>query len=154
MTLSSRNPVVEVVARSSGRISHLFVTDGQQVGERGPLAVIENAAETEDVLRLKKLLIRLEKEPEQLPFYLLQDVWRLGHIQSAYTALATKDPAERDYRAAVGQLLAAVREWEMSYCVEAPVAGRVQLLRQGYPNLYVTAGELFPESYQKSRGNG
>ena len=143
MTLSSRNPVVEVVARSSGRISHLFVTDGQQVGERGPLAVIENAAETEDVFRLKKLLIRLEKEPEQLPFYLLQDVWRLGHIQSAYTALATKDPAERDYRAAVGQLLAAVREREMSYCVEAPVAGRVQLLRQGYPNLYVTAGELF-----------
>lgn len=32
-------------------------------------------------------------------------------------------------RAALGQLLAAVRCWEMDYCIEA--SGRVQLLHEG-----------------------
>lgn len=143
MTLTSRNPVTEVVARSSGRVSHLYVLDGQEVKAGVPLAVLENTALTEDVLRLKKLLARYAGEPERLGYYLLQDVWQLGDIQPTYTALASKDPASRDYRASVGQLLASVRRWEMDYCLEAPASGRVQLLRQGYPNLYVQGGELF-----------
>ena len=143
MTLTSRNPVTEVVARTSGRVSNLYVADGQEVKEGLPLAVVENTAVTEDVFRLKKLLARYAGEPERLGYYLLQDVWRLGDIQSAYTALASKDPASRDFRAGLGQLLAAVRRWEMDYCIEASASGRVQLLRQGYPNLYVQGGDLF-----------
>ena len=143
MTLTSRNPVAEVVTGSSGRIAELYVESGQPVKEGLPLAVIENAARTDDVLRLKKLLARYAGAPEQLSYHLLQDVWQLGDIQAAYTALASKEPSERDYRAAVGELLAAVRRWEMAYCLRASASGRVQLLRQGYPNLYVTAGELF-----------
>ena len=143
MILSSRNPVAEVVARASGRISSLYVADGQEVKEGLPLAVIENTAVAEDVLRLKKLLARYAGEPERLGYYLLQDVWQLGDIQPAFTSLATKDPASRDYRAALGQLLVAVKRWEMDYCIESPATGRVQLLRQGYPNLYVQGGELF-----------
>ena len=143
MRLTSRNPVTEVVARTSGRVSSLYVADGQEVKEGLPLAVVENTALTEDVLRLKQLLARYAGEPERLGYYLLQDVWQLGDIQPAYTALASKDPASRDYRAALGQLLAAVRRWEMDYCIEASASGRVQLLRQGYPNLYVQGGDLF-----------
>lgn len=143
MTLTSRTPVTEVVARTSGKVSSLYVTDGQSVKVGLPLAVVENTAVTEDVLRLKKLLVRYAGEPERLGYYLLQDVWQLGDIQTAYTALASKDPSARDYRAALGQLLAAVKRWEMDYCIEAPASGRVQLLRQGSPNLYVQGGELF-----------
>ena len=111
MRLTSRNPVTEVVARTSGRVSTLYVVDGQEVKEGLPLAVVENTAVTEDVLRLKQLLARYAGEPERLGYYLLQDVWQLGDIQPAYTALASKDPASRDYRAALGQLLAAERRW-------------------------------------------
>ena len=111
MTLTSRNPVAEVVTGSSGRIAELYVESGQPVKEGLPLAVIENAARTDDVLRLKKLLARYAGAPEQLSYHLLQEVWQLGDIQPAYTALAAKDPSERDYRAAVGELLAAVRRW-------------------------------------------
>lgn len=143
MTLTSRNPVSEVVTRSAGRVSGLYVSDGQEVKEGVPLAVIENAAVTEDVFRLKKLLARYAEEPEQLSYSLLQDVWQLGDIQSAYMGLAGKEVSARDYRAALGQLLAAVRRWEMDYCLEAPASGRVQLLRQGYPNLHLSAGEVF-----------
>ena len=49
MTLTSRNPVVEVVTGASGRIAELYVESGQPVKEGLPLAVIENAARTDDV---------------------------------------------------------------------------------------------------------
>lgn len=152
MTLTSRHPVVEVVARSSGKVSRLYVTSGQEVKTGAPLAVIENTAVTEDVLRLKTLVSRYREEPERLAYYLSQDVWLLGEIQSAYTALASKDPAARDYRATVGQLLASIRGWEMNYLLESSAEGKVQLLQQGYPNLYVTGGETFARIIPDDRG--
>ena len=78
MTLTSRHPVAEVVARSSGKINELYVFNGQEVKMGAPLAVVENPARTEDVFRLKKLLARCQEQPERLSYYLLQDVWLLG----------------------------------------------------------------------------
>ena len=143
MTLTSRHPVAEVVARSSGKINELYVFNGQEVKMGAPLAVVENPARTEDVFRLKKLLARYQEQPERLSYYLLQDVWLLGDIQSAYMSLASKDISASDYLASVGQLLAAIRVWEMSYGRVAPSDGKVQLLVQGAPNLYLSAGDIF-----------
>ncbi|WP_370861816.1 HlyD family efflux transporter periplasmic adaptor subunit [Parabacteroides faecis] len=143
MTLTSREPVVKAVARSSGKINELYVFNGQEVKMDALLAVVENPAKTEDVLRLKKLLARYMGEPERLSYYLLQDVWLLGDIQPAYMDLASKDVSARDYRASVGQLLAAIHTWEMSYCLIAPSDGRVQLLVQEAPNQYLSSGDIF-----------
>ena len=143
MTLTSREPVVKVVARSSGKICGLYVFNGQDVKMDALLGVVENPARTEDVLRLKKLLARYMEEPERLSYYLLQDVWLLGDIQPAYMSLASKDVSARDYRASVGQLLAAIHAWEMSYCLVAPSDGRVQLLVQEAPNQYLSSGDVF-----------
>lgn len=143
MTLTSREPVVEVVARSSGKISELYVSNGQEVKSGAPLAVIENTAKTDDVFRLKKLLVRYKEEPERLNYYLLQDMWLLGDIQSAYMSLASKDISARDYRASVGQLLASIHSWEMAYCLMAPAEGKVQLLLQEAPNQYLSSGNIF-----------
>jgi HlyD family secretion protein len=52
MTLTSRYPVAQIVARASGKMSRLYVTDGQTVTTNTLLAVIENPAKTEDVMRL------------------------------------------------------------------------------------------------------
>lgn len=143
MTLTSRNPVVEVVARSSGKISGLYVMNGQEVNSGAPLAVIENTANTEDVFRIKKLLALYKDEPERLSYYMLQDMWLLGDIQPAYMSLASKDVSARDYRASVGQLLASIRNWEMTYCLMAPSEGKVQLLLQEAPNQYIASGDIF-----------
>lgn len=143
MTLTSREPVVEVVARSSGKISELYVSNGQEVKSDAPLAVIENTAKTDDVFRLKKLLARYKEEPERLNYYLLQDMWLLGDIQSAYMSLASKDVSARDYRASVGQLLASIHSWEMTYCLTAPSEGKVQLFVQEAPNQYLSSGDIF-----------
>lgn len=143
MTLTSREPVVEVVARSSGKISELYVSNGQEVKSGAPLAVIENTAKTDDVFRLKKMLARYKEEPERLNYYLLQDMWLLGDIQSAYMSLVSKDISARDYRASVGQLLASIHSWEMAYCLMAPAEGKVQLLLQEAPNQYLSSGNIF-----------
>lgn len=58
-------------------------------------------------------------------------------------SLASKDVSARDYRASVGQLLAAIHAWEMSYCLVAPSDGRVQLLVQEAPNQYLSSGDVF-----------
>ena len=56
MALTGRHPVAQIVSRSSGKISNLYVTDGQEVEVNTILAVIENSASTEDILFLKQLL--------------------------------------------------------------------------------------------------
>ena len=56
MTLTSREPVARLVSRTAGKISYLGVKDGENVGEGTLLAVIENPAETGDVLWLEKQL--------------------------------------------------------------------------------------------------
>jgi HlyD family secretion protein len=71
MTLTGRYPVAQVVARASGKISRLYVTDGQAVTTHTLLAVIENPAKTEDVMKLKEGW---------------EDGLELGDIQPAYTS--------------------------------------------------------------------
>jgi HlyD family secretion protein len=64
MTLTGRYPVAPIVARASGKISKLYITDGQTVEPHTPLAVIENPASTEDVFSLKELLSRYITMPD------------------------------------------------------------------------------------------
>jgi HlyD family secretion protein len=72
MTLTSRYPVTQIVARASGKISRLYTTDSQPITVNTLLAIIENPAKTEDVMRLK----------EDLGVTGLE----LGDIQPAYTS--------------------------------------------------------------------
>ncbi|MDR1203852.1 MAG: HlyD family secretion protein [Tannerellaceae bacterium] len=58
MTLTSRYPVAQVVARASGKMNQLYITDGQAVTTNMLLAVIENPAKTEDVMRLPPNLLK------------------------------------------------------------------------------------------------
>ena len=143
MILTSQLPVGKVVVRSSGKISELYVSNRQEVKSGALLAVIENPARTEDVLRLKNLLVRYKNEPEQLWYHLSQDMWLLGDIQPAYMELASKEASARNYRALVGQLLASIHAWEMSYGLVAPLDGRVQLLVQEAPDQYLASGDVF-----------
>ncbi len=153
MTLTSRQPVGEVVARASGKISELYVHNRQEVKAGSLLAVIENTARAQDVFRLKVLVEQNMYEPERLSYLLLQEMWLLGDIQSAYMALATADIGARDYRALVGQLLAAIRGWEMSYCLTAPMDGKVQLLLQEAPNQQIAAGDRFARIVPEGEAN-
>jgi len=56
ITLTGTKPPASIVARSSGKLKELFVTDNQGVKTGDYLAVIDNPARTEDVLKLKRFL--------------------------------------------------------------------------------------------------
>jgi HlyD family secretion protein len=53
MMITSSNPAVHLTAQTSGRISELLVNDRQKVAENQLLAVLENPADTEDMLLLE-----------------------------------------------------------------------------------------------------
>lgn len=143
MILSNQIPVTELFSRTSGRINDLYVKNGDKVKTGMPLGVIENAAITKDVFVLKEYLLYYKDEPERLSYHLSENLWQLGDIHPSYMALASKLPNDRDYRAAWGELLAALKRWEMQYCFIAPKDGIVELQRLEPDNCHAETGKLF-----------
>ena len=92
MTLTGRYPVAQSVARASGKISKLYVSDGQEVKEGDWLAVIENPAKTEDVIILKQSLPLGSLPPNPLKGGLSERLappsggWGVGDLQPSYTS--------------------------------------------------------------------
>lgn len=87
MTLTSPNPAVQIVARTSGRLSRLYVSDGAPVSAGSALAIIENPASTEAVIQLKVRLNATALSPDSaLGGFLPDDAWVLGEVQTDYIA--------------------------------------------------------------------
>lgn len=90
ITVTSLEPPASIIARSSGKIDEIFVKNNQQATVGMPLAVIQNPANSDDMLELIKMM----KRWESLPVYsddfftsiLTQKSLALGSIQSVYAA--------------------------------------------------------------------
>lgn len=100
MTLTSLHPAAQIVARTSGKINKLYVSDHDSVSRGGKLAVIENPASTGDLLWLKKQLSYADNHPDSAlnRFYPLRDL-TLGSVQTAYTAFIRSLHEYENYRA-------------------------------------------------------
>ena len=94
IVLTGSTPPATIVAHASGKIKQLYVSDNQEVKTGSYLAVIENPAETEDVLSLKNYLAspNPSKGGEQFPSFGgtkgglgLQ----VGSLQQLYTSFST-----------------------------------------------------------------
>ena len=91
MTLTDRYPVAQIVSRASGKISQLYISDGQNVEKNTKLAVIENPASTEDMIFLKQLLEQNKSNPDSILKIIKNNESKekelsLGDIQSFYTS--------------------------------------------------------------------
>lgn len=85
MTLTSTHPAVQIVARTSGRISQLYVSDGQTVSPGKVLALIENPAAPADIDRLIALLPAASVSSDSaLAVFLPARELSLGDLQAAY----------------------------------------------------------------------
>lgn len=99
MTLTSYHPAAQVMARTSGKISKLYVTDQQTVEEGTNLAVIENPASTTDVFYVKERLSRVLNHPDSaLVLFLPVKELSLGSIQPAYIAFLRSLHDYQNYR--------------------------------------------------------
>ena len=101
VTITNNTPPVIIVAKTTGRLQELHVSDGGQVKQNDIIAVIENPAKTEDVLRLDALLAGIKLRPGE-PVNINQEQLMLGSIQGSYTALIK---AVTDYNNFVGNNL-------------------------------------------------
>ena len=85
VTLTGSMPPAGVIAFSSGILDMLNTQDNQEVKVGDYLAVIHNAAQTDDVLHLKRFLDGLDIERDSV-FVMPEKNLQLGNIQSMYAS--------------------------------------------------------------------
>jgi HlyD family secretion protein len=86
ITITKTEPPVWIMAKASGRLQELYSQDGQHVNAGDVIAVIENPANTQNVLKLDSILSVPFENGEGINLRI--DDAHLGSIQSAYTTLA------------------------------------------------------------------
>jgi multidrug resistance efflux pump len=90
--ITTNIPPERLVARTSGRIQSILVKDKSVVDEKAPLAIIENAANYEDVFKLKRAVAVYLSGKTSFPFNELKNL-QLGDIESAFAVF------QKDYEA-------------------------------------------------------
>ncbi len=88
VVITTENPPVWLVAKSSGKIKELFCADKQMVKQGDVLAVIENPASTTDVQAMKQLLsgFHVSETSIQISPKLLTTSFELGEIQPFFSS--------------------------------------------------------------------
>lgn len=87
MILTGRQPVAQIVARSSGKINELYAAEGESVKRGTLLGVLENSASTQEVRLLKNRFMKYANEPDSLMAVLISDSpLSLGDVQGAYSS--------------------------------------------------------------------
>ena len=85
----SENPPAHIVARNTGKIDHLFVQDNDTVKNDQLIAILENAADYQDVIRLEQELESLEGffiTFDTLYYQALKPDFKLGDIQADFSS--------------------------------------------------------------------
>jgi len=87
----SESPAIDVVARVSGKLDKLLVSNKQAVQAGSIIGIIENPAELNDINQLETLLNQLKNSDKKqiLATPLLNDL-KLGSIQFSYATLSQK----------------------------------------------------------------
>lgn len=91
ISITTANPPVSVIARSSGKIVRLFVKENEYVESNAYLAAIENPANIDDIFRIKQGLDEFEKfltTNDTINGINLYQNARLGEMQSYYSRLS------------------------------------------------------------------
>lgn len=97
VTLTGTNPVAGIVSRTSGKLQKLYVTNNQQVKTNCFLAIIENPAKTEDVIRLKEIVYKINSNLDTIALTPSQYL-QLGNLQSLYSSFYLAMSEYRQFR--------------------------------------------------------
>ncbi|QIK61412.1 HlyD family efflux transporter periplasmic adaptor subunit [Dysgonomonas sp. HDW5A] len=85
MTLTGSTPAASIIAKASGKIQELSITDKQEVKSGDYLAVIENPANTNDIQTLKTYIQQLNEKIDTTITLPSKDL-KLGSMQSLYSS--------------------------------------------------------------------
>ncbi len=88
--ISSYDPPIKIIAQSNGKILHFYANDGDHVGINKIVAVVDNPANTNDILELKNLVESIDTTIDignKIREIKLPQVVQLGEMQSDYAVL-------------------------------------------------------------------
>jgi len=87
VVITTENPPVWIIARSTGNLKEIYYNDREPVSNGTLIAVMENSANTEDVLKIKEQFSCFQVEDSiSLKIHFFENL-NLGNIQSAYASL-------------------------------------------------------------------
>jgi len=101
ITLTTQEPPASIIARASGKIDELYVKNNQPVTQNTPLGVIQNPANTEDMLLLSKRIQQWKNHQQDLTFAkTLFDgrALQLGSVQNSYATFLSLLREYNDFR--------------------------------------------------------
>ncbi|PWA05408.1 HlyD family secretion protein [Flavobacterium psychrotolerans] len=93
ITITTNIPPGKLIAKTSGRIEAVLVTDKKIIKKNTPLAVIENAANYQDVFLLKNIVDTINIDKSKFPFDLLKST-QLGEVESAFAVFQKESIAD------------------------------------------------------------
>ena len=155
VTLSPRNPPAYIKSMNGGKLERLYVENGKYVKKGDALAVMGNAANTEEVLHLRERLAYWQADgarPERLDKVFFHRLPKLGSVQGTYAScqlawnnylqhVGKNRIHETELNHAVAQLTIALDEWEKAYLPSSPTDGQVAFMQLWKEGQYVDAGE-------------
>nr|WP_297168948.1 HlyD family efflux transporter periplasmic adaptor subunit [uncultured Dysgonomonas sp.] len=86
--ITTENPPARIVAKATGRIKELYITDKSTVNQGDLIAVIDNPASTFDVQKVKQLLIERTQVSDSvvaLDTDFISRTYELGELQPAFS---------------------------------------------------------------------
>lgn len=101
ITLTTQEPPASIIARATGKIDEIYVKNNQPVAPNTPLGVIQNPANTEDMLLLSKRIQQWKDHKQDLTFAKkLFDgrTLQLGAVQSSYATFLSLLREYSDFR--------------------------------------------------------
>jgi multidrug resistance efflux pump len=88
ITLTTNIPPSSVIARTTGYLSKVMTSEGQSVSQGDLLAVIQSAANYEDVIRLDSVIINMDGfDKSKIDKFNETSIYQLGDLQPYYSTL-------------------------------------------------------------------
>lgn len=86
ITITTENPPIWMIARSTGKLKEIYMQDNDSVKAEQIIAVLENPASTLDVFKLKERLLQFDFNDSCVTNAQFSDDLMLGNIQSTYNS--------------------------------------------------------------------
>ncbi|WP_052600012.1 HlyD family secretion protein [Aureispira sp. CCB-QB1] len=90
ITIITEKPVIQVIARASGKIDSLFIHNNQEVNKGDILARLDNPTSADDVIRLSHFLENIVIEKNEHTKIPVIPNLALGNLQGSYASLVQK----------------------------------------------------------------
>lgn len=99
LVITTSNPPAPIISKSSGRITHWFISDGQTVEMGDNIALINNSTNIEDFHKAENIVLQLVslKIRNNLEKIVLPEKLALGELQDIYNQLYNNWNNYRDY---------------------------------------------------------